>query len=255
MSTKLFDLTGKNCLITGSARGLGLALGTGLAEAGAHFIISDVNAAQADESCEKLRSRGLQASVCNFDVTSEDGVKNAVAKIESEIGPIDILVNNAGVNLRDPLETMDIGKWQKVIDINLTAVWRVSKYTAQRMIPRKAGKIINIASLMTFGGRPTTGPYTATKTAIAGLTRAMTVEWAQHNIQINAIGPGYFLTDMTKPLADDPQFDSWVKLRTPAKRWGLPEELVGLAIFYASNASNFVNGQVCYVDGGWTSNL
>ncbi|MCE5230386.1 SDR family oxidoreductase [bacterium] len=255
MSIQLFDLTGKNVLITGSARGLGLAIGTGLAEAGAQFIISDVNAEGAEKSAAELRARGLKATTCNFDVTSDEAVKNAIDKIEKEIGTLDILVNNAGVNLRGALEEMELATWQKVIDINLTAVWRVSKFAAQKMIPRKRGKIINIASLMTFGGRPTTGPYTATKTAIAGLTRAMTVEWAQHNIQINAIGPGYFLTDMTKPLADNPEFDGWVKMRTPAKRWGLPKELVGLAIFYASSASDFVTGQVCYVDGGWTSNL
>lgn len=255
MSTKLFDLTGKNVLITGSARGLGLALGTGLAEAGARFIVSDVNAAAAEESAENLRKRGLQAVTCNFDVTSDDAVKAAIDKIETEIGPLDILVNNAGINLRGSLEEMELSTWQKVIDINLTAVWRVGKFAAQRMIPRRRGKIINIASLMTFGGRPTTGPYTATKTAIAGLTRAMTVDWAQHNLQINAIGPGYFLTEMTKPLAENPEFDSWVKMRTPAKRWGEPKELVGLAVFFASAASDFVTGQVVYVDGGWTSNL
>ena len=255
MSVKLFDLSGKNALVTGSGRGLGLAIGTGLAEAGAKLIVSDINAELAEQSAAALRARGLKAATCNFDVTKESAVEAAIDRIEKEHGSLDILVNNAGINLRGSLEELPVETWSKVIDLNLTAVWLVSKHAAKRMIARKQGKIINIASLMTFGGRPSTGAYTASKTAIAGLTRAMTVDWAQHNIQINAIGPGYFMTDMTKTLADNPEFDAWVKMRTPAKRWGLPEELVGLAIFYASKASDFVTGQVRYGDGGWTSNL
>ncbi len=255
MSNPLFDLSGKNALVTGSGRGLGLAIGTGLAEAGARLIISDINEQLAEASAAALRERGLKAVTCNFDVTQDEAVAAAMAKIEAEIGPLDILVNNAGINLRGPLESQETDAWMKVMELNVNSVWRVAKYGVRGMIERRRGKIINIASLTTFGARPGIGAYNTSKTAVAGLTRSMAVDWTQHNIQANAIGPGYFITEMTQVLADDPNFDSWVKLRTPAKRWGRPEELVGAAVFLASPASDFVSGQVVYVDGGWTANL
>jgi gluconate 5-dehydrogenase len=234
---------------------LGLAIGTGLAEAGARLILCDIDEGAVEQRRKELEGRGLKVAACNFDVTNEDQVSAAVERIEGEIGPLDILVNNAGINLRMPLEETPQEKWRAVIDLNLNAVWLVSKHAVRGMIQRRRGKIINIASLLTFAARPTIGAYTASKTAVAGLTRAMTVEWAKHNVQINAIAPGYFLTEMTRPLAENPELNNWVMMRTPAGRWGKPEELVGLAIFYASAASDFVTGQVVYVDGGWTANL
>ncbi len=255
MSTKLFDLTGKTALITGSGRGLGCAIARGMGAAGARIVFNDINEELVQNTVADCTACGLDATCCNFDVTKEESVKAGIGKIEKEVGPIDILVNNAGMQRRGPLEEISEEDWQAVIDLNLTAVWRVAKFAVRGMIERKQGKIINIASLMSFGGRPTTGPYTASKGGVALLTKAMTVEWAQHNIQVNAIGPGYFHTDMTQALVDNPEFDAWVKMRTPAKRWGKPEELIGLAIFCASSASDFVTGQVVYVDGGWTSNL
>ncbi len=169
--------------------------------------------------------------------------------------PIDILVNNAGIQRRGRLEEFDRATWQTVLDTNLTSAFLVSRQVVKAMIARKAGKIINICSLMSEVGRQTTGPYTASKGGLKMLTKAMAAEWGSHNIQANGIGPGYFLTEMTQPLADDPEFDGWVKKRTPARRWGLPEELIGTAIYLASPASNFVNGQVIYVDGGILASL
>jgi gluconate 5-dehydrogenase len=255
MSTKLFDLSGKNVLVTGSGQGLGLAIGTGLAEAGARLILSDINTELVAQRVGELEARGLKCASGNFNVTEEQAVSEGIDKIERDIGPIDILVNNAGMQRRGPLEEISEEDWKAVIDLNLTAVWRVSKFAVRGMIERKSGKIINIASLMAWGGRPTTGPYTASKGGVLLLTKAMTVEWAEHNVQVNAIGPGYFLTEMTQKLADDPKFDGWVKMRTPARRWGDPKELIGAAIYLSSEASSFVTGQIIYVDGGWVSNL
>ena len=161
-----------------------------------------------------------------------------------------MLVNNAGVNLRGPLAEIDPGAWDEVIATNLTGVFLTSRTVAEGMIARKRGKIINICSLMSEVGRASIGPYAASKGGVKMLTRAMAVEWAPHNIQVNGIGPGYFLTDMTRPLADDPKFDAWLRRRTPAGRWGRPEDLVGAAVFLSSRASDFVNGQILYVDGG-----
>lgn len=167
----------------------------------------------------------------------------------------DILVNNAGINLRGKLEEISKETWDTVLATNLTGPWLVARAFVPGMIRKGGGKVINIASLMSFGGREGTGPYTASKGGIALLTKAMTVEWARHNIQCNAIAPGYFLTEMTRSLKDDPKFDGWVRLRTPAERWGDPRELTGCLVFLSSAASGFVNGQVIYVDGGWSSKL
>jgi gluconate 5-dehydrogenase len=164
--------------------------------------------------------------------------------------PIDILVNCAGIIRRQPLEEFSLEDWQQVIEINLSGVFTVSKHVVKDMIQRESGKIINICSLMSEVGRNTTGAYTASKGGVKMLTKAMAVEWAEYNIQVNGIGPGYFLTELTQPLSDDEAFDSWLKNRTPAHRWGKPDELIGTAVYLASDASNFVNGQIIYVDGG-----
>ena len=255
MTTELFSLQGRNVLITGSSRGLGLALARGLAQAGAHIILNATNTSLLEERRGEFVAAGTPCAAYAFDITDPQAVEEAVEAIETEVGPIDGLVNNAGIQRRGALEDIAEEDWQRLLDVNLTAAWRVAKTVARRMIERRQGKIVNIASLTSFGSRPSIGPYTAAKSGLAGLTRAMAVEWARHAMQCNAIAPGYFATDMTESLRDDPEFDAWVKLRTPAGRWGLPEELTGAAVFLCSEASSFVNGQILYVDGGWTANL
>jgi len=255
MSTELFDLGGKTALVTGSSRGLGNTIAEGLGRAGASLVLNGRDEARLAAAVKHLTAQGLSARGVAFDVTDAQGVARAVERIETEAGPIDILVNNAGVNLRGPLEEIEPQVWREVLETNLTAAFLVAQQVARRMIERGSGKILNICSLMSEIGRATTGPYTASKGGIKMLTKAMAVEWARHNIQINGIGPGYFITEMTKPLAEDQEFDSWLKNRTPAGRWGDPQELIGAAVFLASDASNFINGQIIYVDGGILASL
>lgn len=255
MPANPFDITGKIVLVTGSTRGLGLALAEALAAAGARVVLNGTNTEMLARRVEELRARGWAAEGCAFDVADEAAVAAGVARIEGELGPLEILINNAGINRRGALHEIAREDFEAVLRLNVTAAWLVAKHAARAMIARRRGKIINICSLMSFGGRPGTGAYTASKGGLALLTKAMTVDWAPHNVQVNGIAPGYFLTDMTRPLAEDEKFDGWVKLRTPAGRWGRPEELGGLAIFFASAASDFVTGQIVAVDGGWTANL
>ncbi len=250
MTEDLFDLTGRIALVTGSSQGLGLVLARGLGEAGATVVLNGRNKKRLGDAVDALVDAGLKAYGCAFDVTDADAIDRAVGGIADDVGPIDILVNNAGIQRRGPLESLDEAAWREVIDTNLTAVFLVSRRVVRGMIGRKRGKIINICSLMSELGRETTANYAAAKGGLKMLTRAMAVEWARHNIQANGIGPGYFLTEMTRQLADDPQFDAWIRGRTPAGRWGDPVELVGAAVFLASAASDFVNGQIIYVDGG-----
>jgi gluconate 5-dehydrogenase len=250
MSTSLFDLTGKVALVTGSTSGLGRAIAGGLAAAGATIVVNGRNVERLNETVKAIRSRGFKAEGYPFDVTSEAAVIEGVAKIEREIGPIDILVNNAGIQRRQPLVEMSEATFEEVMKHNLTSVFLVGRTVAKGMIARKRGKIINIASLTSEVARKTIGPYTAAKGGVRQLTKTMCVEWAEHNIQVNAIGPGYFRTELNKTLWDDQAFNTWVTGRTPAGRWGEPEELIGIAIFLSSAASDFMNGQTVYVDGG-----
>jgi len=250
MSSDLFDLTGRTALITGSSRGLGLVLARGLAQAGATVVLNGRHQAKLAEAVAALEADGLTASGCAFDVTDAASIDRGVGRIEAGAGPLDILVNNAGIQRRGPLESLDEADWREVMETNLTGPFLVSRRVVGGMIERERGKIINICSLMSELGRQTTGNYAASKGGLKMLTRAMAVEWARHNIQANGIGPGYFLTEMTRQLADDPQFNAWICGRTPAARWGHPTELVGAAVFLASAASDFVNGHVLYVDGG-----
>jgi gluconate 5-dehydrogenase len=185
-----------------------------------------------------------------FDVTDEAAVRSGIKDAESRFGSIDILVNNAGLQHRAPLEEFPMERWNAVLSTNLTAAFVVAKSVVPGMILRKRGKIINICSLQSELGRRSIAPYAASKGGLKMLTRGMAVEWANHNIQVNAIGPGYFITDMTRPLADDPAFDGWLRGRTPAGRWGNPDELIGTLVYLASDASSFVNGQIIFVDGG-----
>lgn len=255
MSLNLFTLEDKTALVTGSSRGLGHAIATGLAEAGASVILNGVNPERLGETAAGMRKKGLSARECCFDVTQEEAVTAAFETLDREGIAIDILVNNAGIQLRKPMVELSTQEWHKVMDTNLTSAFVVGREAAKRMIPRGSGKIINIGSLTSELARATVAPYTVAKGGIRMLTRAMTAEWAEHGIQINAIGPGYMLTDMNEALVSNPEFDAWVKGRTPARRWGRPDELVGTAIFLASAASDYVSGQIIYVDGGMISVL
>jgi gluconate 5-dehydrogenase len=247
---ELFSLKGKNALITGGTQGLGFDIAKGLGEAGARVILNARKADKLTEGVEKMRAFGIQTEGSLFDTTKSEEIIPAIDTIEKEIGPIDILVNNAGIIKRTPLEDMEDSDFQMVLDTNLSGVFKVSKAVAKKMIARKEGKIINMCSMMSALGRQNVGAYAASKGGLKMLTQNMCAEWAVHNIQINGIGPGYYITELTKPLVDDEKFNSFIINRTPARRWGLPHELAGAAVFLASKASNFVNGQVIYVDGG-----
>jgi gluconate 5-dehydrogenase len=253
--TILFDLSGRVALVTGSAQGLGYAMARGLAEAGATVVLNDVVADRLEGAVARLRSDGLAAHGVAFDVTDGAQVEAAIADVDGRIGPLEILVNNAGVQHRAPLEVFPEDAWDHLMAVNVKGVFLVAQAAARRMIPRGHGKIINVSSVQGAQARPSIAPYTATKGAVNNLTKGMATDWARHGIQVNAIGPGYFITEITRPLAEDPVFDRWLRSRTPAARWGDPTELVGAAVFLASDASSFVNGQVIYVDGGLLATL
>lgn len=255
MSTALFDLTGRTALITGSSRGLGRAMAEGLGRAGAKLVINGTQPAKVEEAVAEMRAAGLDAQALAFNVTDEAAVKAAFADLDARGVAVDILVNNAGIQFRKPMVDLDTADWQRVIDTNLTSAFVIGREAAKRMIPRGHGKVINIASLTSVLARATVAPYTVAKGGIKMLTQAMAAEWGEHGLQANAIGPGYMITDMNQALIDNPAFDAWVKGRTPQRRWGKPEELIGAAIFLASEASNYVNGQTIYVDGGMISVL
>lgn len=250
MTNPLFDLTGKVALITGSYQGLGLAIARGLGQAGAMLVLNGRNEEKLQPAVSLLSGEGLEATGCCFDVSNAAQIQQRLPALEREVGHVDILVNNAGIQRRSPLEQFEETVWREVLDTNLTGVFLVTKQVVQGMIARKSGKIINICSLMCEMGRPTVGAYTAAKGGVKMLTKAMAVEWGKHNIQVNGIGPGYFATEMNRRLKENREFDAWIRSRTPAGRWGEPEELIGTAVFLASRASDFVNGQVIYVDGG-----
>ncbi|WP_114968109.1 SDR family oxidoreductase [Rhodoferax ferrireducens] len=255
-NSSLFDLAGHTALITGSSRGIGFALAQGLAEAGAKVILNSRQPEVVDAAVSRLTALGLQVEGAAFDVADEAAVEAAFAGFDQRAIAIDILINNAGIQHRQPMVDLALADWHRVINTNLTAAFIVGRAAARRMIARQSGgKIINIGSLTSEAARATVAPYTVAKGGIKMLSRAMAAEWAQFNIQANSIGPGYILTDMNEALVNNPTFDAWVKSSNPAQRWGRPEELVGTAIYLASNASSYVNGQIIYVDGGWLSVL
>ncbi|CAH1670710.1 MULTISPECIES: SDR family oxidoreductase [unclassified Chelatococcus] len=255
MAKNLFDLTGQTALVTGSSRGLGRAMAQGLAEAGAAIVLNGVDAGRLKTAADEMRAEGFTVHEAPFDVTDEDAIKAAFAKLDAEGIAVDILVNNAGIQLRKPMVELASDEWRKVIETNLTSAFIIGREAAKRMIPRGRGKVINIGSLTSELARATVTPYTVAKGGIKMLTRGMAAEWGEHGIQANAIGPGYMITDMNQALIDNPTFDAWVKARTPARRWGRPEELISTVVYLAAPASSYVNGQLIFVDGGMASVL
>jgi gluconate 5-dehydrogenase len=237
-------------LITGSGQGIGLTLARGLAEAGAEIVLNDIDSGRLASAVRVLRGEGHAVEGKCFDVTKADEITAAFAALPEEQRRIDILINNAGIHRRAPLETMPLESWQAVIDVNLTSTFLVTRSVIGGMLRRGAGKIINICSLNSEISRPTIANYAAAKGGLKMLTRAMAVEWAGRGIQANGIAPGYMRTDMTGILTIDPEWDRYIRARTPAGRWGDPRELIGAAVFLASPASDFVNGQILTVDGG-----
>jgi gluconate 5-dehydrogenase len=255
MMNALFDLTGKIALITGSSQGIGFGIARGLGQAGATIILNGRNEEKLRRAVSTLASERLKVFGYPFDVSDSKQIDQNISAIEREVGPVDILVNNAGIQRRGPLDTFEESLWREVIGTNLTAVFLTTKRVVKGMIERRSGKIINICSLMSEISRPTIGPYTASKGGVKMLTKAMAVEWAKYNIQVNGIGPGFIVTEMNKPLLEDQKFDAMVKSRTPAGRWGEPSDLAGAAVFLASSASDYVTGQIIYVEGGLLSAL
>jgi gluconate 5-dehydrogenase len=255
MSASPFDLSGRIALVTGSSRGIGFGLARALGEAGAVVVMNARDVSALEAAVATLRGEGLTVHSRPFDVCDVAAVSAAIESIESDIGPVDILVNNAGLQIRGAMLDYDVDDFRHVIEVNLVAAFTVGKAVAGRMAPRRRGKIINICSVMSKVARPTVTAYTSTKGALKMLTQGMCAELGPLGIQVNALGPGYFATELTSALVADEEFSTWVARRTPAGRWGQVEELGGAIVFLASDASSYVNGQVLYVDGGMTAVL
>lgn len=251
MSLRLFDLSGKRALVTGSSQGIGLALARGLAAAGAKVVLNGRDTVKLAAAAATIPN----AETLGFDATDHHAVRAAIDGFESATGPIDILVNNAGMQHRAPLEDFPPEAFERLLQTNIATVFHVGQAVARHMIARGRGKIINIASVQTALARPSIAPYTATKGAVGNLTKGMATDWAKHGLNCNAIAPGYFVTPLNAALVADPDFSAWLEKRTPAGRWGNVDELVGAAIFLSSDASSFVNGHILYVDGGITASL
>ncbi len=253
MTAHPFDLTGRTALVTGGGSGLGFAIASGLAAAGARVVINGRNRAKLDAAVAQMAAAGYQASVRAFDVTDENAVSAGVAAIERDIGGIDILVNNAAMNHRKLLPEFSLAEWRTLQAANLDGPFLMIRAVLPGMQARKMGKIINICSLASDIGRPNIVPYAVSKGALKMLTRALAVETAPHNVQVNGIAPGFFKTEMNTALIDNAEFSAWVAKRTPAGRWGNPPEIAGAAVFLASGAADYVTGHLLYVDGGFTA--
>tara|TARA_B100000787_G_C16150045_1_gene276121 strand:+ start:227 stop:982 length:756 start_codon:yes stop_codon:yes gene_type:complete len=251
----MFDLSGKIALITGSSRGLGFSIAKALFNSGATIIINGRNQNTLDKASKKINHNETRIYKYPFDITSIDDIHKNVNHIKKNIGPIDILVNNAGIQSRELLTNIKKSDWDNVLKTNLTSPFILSQAIAPGMIEKKSGKIINICSITSEVARPSIAPYVTAKGGLKMLTKAMAIEWAQYNIQVNGIGPGMFKTEMNTALVEDKKFNKWVCERTPAGRWGEPDELSGTAVFLASEASSYINGQIIYVDGGFLSSM
>jgi gluconate 5-dehydrogenase len=250
-----FDLSGRLALVTGAGSGLGLAIARGLAAAGARVVLNGRTPGKLDTAATQLRGEGFVVEVAPFDVADPDAVRSGVSAVQASFGPVDILVNNAGIQHRAPIAEFSDADWRRLMATNLDAPFYMARAVIPAMQARRAGKIINIASLMSTLARPTTVPYQTSKGGIAMLTRGLAVELAPHDIQVNAIAPGFFRTEMNTALSSNAEFTAWVEKRTPAGRWAEPHELAGAAVFLASPAARFVTGQILYVDGGFTAGM
>ncbi len=256
MIQQLFDLTGKVVLVTGGTHGIGLAIGKILGKAGAKICVNDISDEKLESCKQEYSDSGIDVYTLKFDVTSEDDVERGISQIENEIGVIDILVNNAGIIKRIPILDMPVADYRQVIEVDLVAPLIVSKRVAPGMIKKRSGKIINMCSMMSVYGRNSVSAYASAKGGLKLLTANMTCEWAKYNIQVNGIGPGYIATAQTAPIREgNHPFNDLVMTRTPAGRWGEPEDVGNAALFLASKASDFVNGHVLYVDGGILANF
>ncbi len=248
---ELFSLKNKTAVITGGTHGLGMAMAEGLATAGAELIITGTTPSKLEKAIVYYKEKGYKATGYLFDVTDEKEAAKQVKAIEEAHGQIDILVNNAGIIKRELAVTMPVADFRRVVDVDLVGPFIMSQLVAKSMIKRKSGKIINICSMMSELGRDNVSAYAAAKGGLKMLTRNLATEWAKFNIQVNGIGPGYFATSQTEPIrVDGNPFNEFIKNRTPEGRWGNPEDLAGTAVFLASEASSFINGQIIYVDGG-----
>lgn len=249
---RAFRLDGKRVLVTGGSKGIGLGIARGVTEAGADVVLIARNRSDLDAARATLTDLGCNAKTVSFDLQRVDEIDVLYQRVLEVAGPCDVLVNCAGINRRGPAQDLSLEDWNAVLNLNLTSVFALSKaFARERIASGRRGKIINIASLTSEATRPNIAAYTASKGGIKQLTKALAVDWAPYGINVNAIGPGYIRTPLTQPLWEDPEFDAWVKKRTPAGRWGLPEDLAYTAVFLASEASDFITGQVIYVDGGW----
>ncbi len=249
----LFDLSGRVALITGSSRGIGLTLARALASAGARIILNGRDANSLKTVVAELKNEGLDAHAAVFDVTDEVAVTAAIDHLEGTVGPLDILINNSGITVRGPLEDFETANWERILATNLTGAFKVGRAVARHMIARQRGKIINICSVNSELARYSIAPYVASKGGLKNLTKGMAVDWARHNIQVNALAPGYYATDLTASLVADRDFTAWLEKRVPMGRWGDVKDLGGTAIFLAAPASDFMTGQILYVDGGLTA--
>ena len=250
-----FRLDNRLALITGSSGGIGLALARALGQAGAIPILNGRNRDKLSAAESLLRNDGMRVHTSAFDVTNAAEVRAAVDDIESRLGPIEILVNNAGMQRRMPLEEFPEQDWNELMRTNVDSIFLVGQAVARKMITRRRGKIVNICSVQSELGRPNIAPYTASKGAVKMLTKGMAIDWGPHGLNVNGLGPGYFKTELTDKLVKDEQFTAWLVGRTPSKRWGDVEELGGAVVYLASDAANFVNGHILYVDGGVTAVL
>lgn len=256
MDPNVFSLEGKRALITGGSSGIGLGIAQGMAAAGADLVLLGRSPEKLDAAQAGLAKTGVSVETVAFDAGDLEGIEPCIGRIIKQVGMLDILVNNAGMPCRGPADELSIAQWQQTLRVDLSAVFAFSRAFARACIAAKApGAIINIASLMSAATRPGTSAYTAAKGGVRSLTQALALDWAARGIRVNAVAPGYIQTPLTQALSETPEFDAWVKRRTPLGRWGTPEDLAPMAVFLAGEGARFITGQTFYVDGGWLASF
>ena len=248
-------LKDKIVLVTGGSKGIGKTIAEAYAKEGCIVVINDILEEDLKQAVQEFKDNGYRACGYCFDITNQEAVLANIDKIEEEVGPISVLVNNAGLQRRYPLEEFPLAEWKRVLDVDLTGAFIVGQAAANKMIPRKCGRIVNITSINAELVREKISAYCAAKGGLKNLTKSMATEWGQYGIGVNAIGPGYVITDITRVLAEDPQFDAWVKSEVPLRRWGQKEDIANVAVFLGSQAAAYVSGQTIYVEGGWQACL